>query len=65
MNDVLDYYHRFPALMDAFGDWPYREASSRPPKLLITLARGCFADYRRVDFPLPFSKLVVASGARR
>jgi len=25
-------------------------------------ALGCFADYRRVDFPLHFSKLVVASG---
>lgn len=26
MNDVLDHYDRFPSLMDAFGDWPYREA---------------------------------------
>jgi cyclopropane fatty-acyl-phospholipid synthase-like methyltransferase len=210
MNHVLDHYDRFPSLMDAFGDWPYREAraagieelhlepgdrvvdlfcgtgvnfepllarigatgrvvgvdgsegmlrrarrriqrrkldaarielhridiaeerdalralfeaSSRPPKLLITLALGCFADYdrvfgnihemlpagsriafmegpyferrslacravdwigaadctrrtweplekrladyRRVDFPLHLSKLVVASGAKR
>jgi hypothetical protein len=36
MNDVLDHYHRFPAL-------------------------GCFGDCRHVDFPLHFSKRVVAS----
>ena len=26
MNDVLEHYDRFPSLVDAFGDWPYREA---------------------------------------
>jgi demethylmenaquinone methyltransferase/2-methoxy-6-polyprenyl-1,4-benzoquinol methylase len=26
MNEVLAHYDRFPSLIDAFGDWPYREA---------------------------------------